>query len=1561
MKKIRAIAAGLLFSLCVCANYQGAALDNPMIWGYGNTYAYQNDVIDVGVMKYNGEYYVTGNWMDGNMLVSKDMVNWDNRTKVLSLSDVAWATVTDDEQIHASDINYHNGVFHLFFQVYNSGDGQQRIGHATSSTPLGTYTDPSATPFGVQCIDAELYRAPDGQYYYYNTQFTAGNVNWGSAMSDPWTLSGSWVDMLHARTSTWERADRRTDGSWGTPINEGPWIIDYRDKYYHLYACNNTDHLYGNYAIGCAMADTPLGFSDSNKYPDPVLDSSTQLSGDYVYCTGQPWMVRGLNGFEWWLGYFGIWGDPNGESWRFQGMDRAWFFNNLLYVDGTTDLRTSGFHPEPAAPQYGSVFDGDYTYLSPRDWTILSGTWGVNTSAEEAWQNATSLGGYAVATLNHTPATHYLFEANVKLLSGNNKAGIGAYYQDAANWLIFGIDQSANSWYYLMAEGGAVTGPVSTTLDGHWSGFNFAAYHCLQVQKNAGDFTLYLDGLPAPGSNVIATSFTGKGVPALYTDETEAAFDGVIYTIGWDEFNTLKGWGNAASGQAVTGTWNHGAADGSQQTSTSGAGEIWKGDLMEEYEFIAQATVSGALSGEEKVGFYPVYEDSDNYLRVTVGAGGMAEMSGRQNGSDLSATTAKIPTRVVLSHSPSGENWSFTTSNPGGNWADSSFDHSGWSTAAGPFSSWTGDDIWIYKEFTLDQEVTPWTQLYLQHDNECEVYINGVLAADLPEHPSQCTYNGFYRYYDIAAEARVTMTPGSNSIAIHCNNSGGGEFIDAGIHNPKIFDSSMMDANLSWNLRSVKRHNKTHIIINGVEMFVDTHDWNASQPGLYTWNKAATFNGITCFQRNPSEPGDWNIADIGYVLGDGMARFEGGDYPSRQELRLESYGDNWFTSDTLTYVYQPVTGDVDMVARINRHDSRGYWGRAGIMLRDSLNMQSKVAVSARLWRDLDDHWISFIRRNTGGAYDTAGNDTTHHPLPTWVRLKRAGSLISAYHSTDGMNWNLLTNDSLVMSGTDYIGLTATSSLAENQTTAVFQDFSAITPLGSAWTGQDVGTVSGAGRSGHPVGKASTFHLESAGRDIWDADDGIHYVHQTVAGDVDIRARITEIEDTGYWAKGGVMVRENLTNGSKHAAMLMTPYVNPNTTMIRRDSQDGASGADDNTDNLQPPYYVRLSREGNTFTTYRSADGQNWTQHASHNFTMNATAYAGLAVTAWNQGSPGNESLCTMEADNVILRVGPPSPWQSADIGVTNLRGITGYDSGTFYVEGSGEGIHSEADDFRFVYQTLEGDGEIVARVHSIQDQNAWSKAGIMVRKSLDAGAQFSMVALRADGEIEKHIRLADDSGTGLETLSGAPYSGPYWLRLVRNGDTITGYASPDGSAWTEVSTSHGNTNYMNATVYVGLVVTSNNASAMSEGVFDNVTVADGDYVAPSAEIQVEGLSQKVAAHTFTVTYNDNMAIDVSSLGNDDLRATGPNGYDEAAQFVSSSPDTDAPSCTATYQLPAPDGSGWKTADNGAYTVTLQTDAVQDRAGLFVPGGGSAIFTVQILDPAASRENWGAYE
>jgi hypothetical protein len=148
------------------------------------------------------------------------------------------------------------------------------------------------------------------------------------------------------------------------------------------------------------------------------------------------------------------------------------------------------------------------------------------------------------------------------------------------------------------------------------------------------------------------------------------------------------------------------------------------------------------------------------------------------------------PRTLLPTSEKDGQPWRYTTDKPANdNWSKPDFKDSAWKQGPGGFGTdgtpgaivrteWNTPDIWLRREFTLDAApVSP--ILLMHHDDDAEVYINGVLAVKAPR------YVGSYDEFDIAPAARATLKPGKNVIAVHCHQTVGGQYIDVGIVDTK--------------------------------------------------------------------------------------------------------------------------------------------------------------------------------------------------------------------------------------------------------------------------------------------------------------------------------------------------------------------------------------------------------------------------------------------------------------------------------------------------------------------------------------------------------------------------------------------------------------------------------------------------------------------------------------------------------------------------------------------------------------------------------------------------------
>lgn len=127
--------------------------------------------------------------------------------------------------------------------------------------------------------------------------------------------------------------------------------------------------------------------------------------------------------------------------------------------------------------------------------------------------------------------------------------------------------------------------------------------------------------------------------------------------------------------------------------------------------------------------------------------------------------------------------WRYTTDRPVDAWMQTGFDDTAWKSGPAPFGHdmggvrtvWTASDIWIRRRVTLPANLPPELTFLVKHDEDAEIYVNGVLAG------SVAGYAGDYVPVAMTAGGRAALKSGVNVLAVHCHNTVGGQGIDVGI------------------------------------------------------------------------------------------------------------------------------------------------------------------------------------------------------------------------------------------------------------------------------------------------------------------------------------------------------------------------------------------------------------------------------------------------------------------------------------------------------------------------------------------------------------------------------------------------------------------------------------------------------------------------------------------------------------------------------------------------------------------------------------------------------------
>jgi len=164
-------------------------------------------------------------------------------------------------------------------------------------------------------------------------------------------------------------------------------------------------------------------------------------------------------------------------------------------------------------------------------------------------------------------------------------------------------------------------------------------------------------------------------------------------------------------------------------------------------------------------------------------------------------------------------------------------------------------------------------------------------------------------------------------------------------------------------------------------------------------------------------PAPWADADIGAVGVAGSASQSGGQFAV-----YGSGADIWGSADAFHYVYQPTSGDTQIVARVTSVLATNPWAKAGVMIRESLTAGSRNAFVALT----PSNGVAFqSRASTGGS--SVNTNVTGFSAPYWVKLVRTGNQFSAFRSANGTAWTQVgTTRTINMGASAFIGLAATS-------------------------------------------------------------------------------------------------------------------------------------------------------------------------------------------------------------------------------------------------------------------------------------------------------------------------------------------------------------------------------------------------------------------------------------------------------------------------------------------------------------------------------------------------------
>jgi regulation of enolase protein 1 (concanavalin A-like superfamily) len=341
-----------------------------------------------------------------------------------------------------------------------------------------------------------------------------------------------------------------------------------------------------------------------------------------------------------------------------------------------------------------------------------------------------------------------------------------------------------------------------------------------------------------------------------------------------------------------------------------------------------------------------------------------------------------------------------------------------------------------------------------------------------------------------------------------------------------------------------------------------------------------------------------------------------------------------------------------------------------------------------------------------------------------------------------------------------------------------------------------------------------FVIDAGGTDIWDARDEFVFAWTPLQGDGAIVARVRDLQQTDPWAKAGLMLRESLAGDSRHASIFVTPTQG---VAFQRRTEPGGFTTHTYGSAAASPQWLKLERRGSLVVAYESVDGRSWTLVGSDVLETGASMYVGIAVTSHNPWTATTATVTDVSVTTNALS----SDWSYADVGGPAISGAAASSENAFSVAGAGADVWEAWDQFAFVYQPVLGDADIVAHVAGLAATHPWTKAGLMVRGSLSGDSAHGFAMVTGSNGISFQGR-PESSGPSQQfgVLDGAA---PAWVKLERRGVVVNAYTSADGAQWTPIGSA---VIELSGAVYIGMAVTSHDASQIAAAVFDSVTVRE---------------------------------------------------------------------------------------------------------------------------------------
>jgi hypothetical protein len=573
----------------------------------------------------------------------------------------------------------------------------------------------------------------------------------------------------------------------------------------------------------------------------------------------------------------------------------------------------------------------------------------------------------------------------------------------------------------------------------------------------------------------------------------------------------------------------------------------------------------------------------------------------------------------------------------------------------------------------------------------------------------------------------------------------------------------------------------------------------------------------------------------------GTVKVRGSAFYSNGTFRISSSGaDIWGQADSFHFTSLLLDGDAEVVAHVVSIDKTGPWAKAGLMVREGNSPDARHVLLAAT----PEHGFSFqYRPGVKGKTIEAMPRPMSAVRPTdggtgWIKVVRRGQRVSGYSSADGTNWSwegtaVFTN----LPGQLRAGLAVSSQDPSRVCSAIFDNVT-VSPVPTADNAIAAAPLVGVGDGLRAkyfqnldfTGK-SEARIDEAIDFEWNTDEPITGINRTrfsARWEGEVQAQFTEpyafhlIADdrAKLWINGRLIIDDLIPHAPTEGAVRVN-LVAGQKYLIRVEYFQHGQAAVAKLLWSSPSTPRQIVPKTQLYSSIVDTDADGMPDLWELDYSLNPSDPSDAVVDSDGDQLTNLQEYLAGKHPLIVdsYTEGLPEPWRGADIGTPAVKGYAGHRAGSFSVTSAGADIWGNLDSFHFIYQNISGDGEIIARVVSLQNTDPWAKACVMFRARLAEDSKHVMLAFTPEKGISFQYR-SSTAGITTDEWGGAA-TPPRWIKLVRRGNRFNGYRSDDGRSWEWVASEEID---MGNEPFVGLAVSSHVQGQTTTGLFDSVSV-----------------------------------------------------------------------------------------------------------------------------------------